>query len=229
MHAKARAMSEHHTAGIARPPPARGRPRATGLGTWWRLAFIWRVRERGLQNSPFVFKGKLHSLLCFKEEILRLSPNRQSKRKFLETAGGAPPPSCRHNPWPHRARDKPSPAGRQAQLPGPGSRRPSSHPPSQVARLPSARLEARLLDLLPQARHGGTRCALPLPPSHCTHRLSSMFLLLLLLPLSLPLPPPLPLLPRALLCRAAACASTHALRGPDCASPIPNTRALDLL
>ena len=59
--------------------------------TWWRFAFIWRERERGLQNSPFVFKGKLHSLLCFKGEILRLSPNRQSKRKFLESK--RPPPA----------------------------------------------------------------------------------------------------------------------------------------
>ena len=133
------------------------------IRTWSRLAFIWRERERSLHVSPFVFKGKLHSLLCFKGEILRLSPNRQSKRKFLAPSRandrrGAPPPSSaatthHPGPWPHPARDKPSPAGRQAQLPGPGSRRPSSHPPSQVARLPSARLEARLLDLLPQARH----------------------------------------------------------------------------
>ena len=186
-----------------------------------------------LTEQPFCFQGKTPFPFVLQGRNPQIIPEPPIQKEIpgeqTIAAAGAPPPSCRHNPWPHPARDTPSPAGRQAQLPGPGSRRPSSHPPSQVARLPSARLEARLLDLLPQARHGGTRCALPLPPSHCTHRLSSMFLLLLLLPLSLPLPPPLPLLPRALLCRAAACASTHALRGPDCASPIPNTRALDLL
>ena len=122
-----------------------------------------------LTEQPFCFQGKTPFPFVLQGRNPQIIPEPPIQKEIpgeqTIAAAGAPPPSCRHNPWPHPARDTPSPAGRQAQLPGPGSRRPSSHPPSQVARLPSARLEARLLDLLPQARHGGTRCALPLPPS----------------------------------------------------------------
>ena len=131
-----------------------------------------------LTVQPFCFQGKTPFPFVLQGRNPQIIPEPPIQKEIpgANDRRGAPPPLASsapqpiiRGPWPHPARDKPSPAGRQAQLPGPGSRRPSSHPPSQVARLPSARLEARLLDLLPQARHGGTRCALPLPPPPSMH------------------------------------------------------------
>jgi hypothetical protein len=96
--------------------------------------------------QPFCFQGKTPFPFVLQGRNPQIIPEPPIQKEIpgeqTIAAAGAPPPSCRHNPWPHPARDKPSPAGMQAQLPGPGSRRPSSHPPSQVARLPSARLES---------------------------------------------------------------------------------------